>query len=89
DAIALKANQSTVDALTGRVSTAEATLKTQADQIAARITKADADAKYATQTALTATADSLTSNISAVKTNLDNLQIGGRNLIRNTDRSDG
>ncbi|WP_052137847.1 phage tail spike protein [Heyndrickxia ginsengihumi] len=80
DAIALKASQSTVDALTGRVSTAEATLTTQANQIAARITKTDADAKYATQTALTATANSLTSNISAVQTNLDNLQIGGRNL---------
>lgn len=80
DAIALKASQSTVDALTGRVSTAEATLKTQADQISARITKTDADAKYATQASLTATANSLTSNISAVQTNLDNLQIGGRNL---------
>lgn len=84
DAIALKASQSTVDALTGRVSTAEATLKTQADQISARITKTDADAKYATQTALTATANSLTSSISAVQTNLDNLQIGGRNFLLGT-----
>lgn len=49
----------------------------------------DADAKYATQTALTATANSLTSSISAVQTNLDNLQIGGRNLIKNSDFSSG
>ncbi|WP_046721447.1 gp58-like family protein [Heyndrickxia coagulans] len=83
DAIALKANASTVDTLTGRVSTAEATLKTQANEIAARITKTDADAKYATQTALTATANSLTSSITAVQTNLDNLQIGGTNLVGN------
>ncbi|MEC2222884.1 MULTISPECIES: gp58-like family protein [Heyndrickxia] len=80
NAIQLKADKSTVDTLTGRVSTAEATLTAQADQIAARITKTDADAKYATQTALTATANSITSNISAVQTNLDNLQVGGRNL---------
>ncbi len=89
NAIQIKADKSTVDTLTGRVSTAEATLTAQADQIAARITKTDADAKYATQTALTATANSLTSNISAVQTNLDNLTIGGRNLIRNGDFSWG
>ncbi|MEC5268277.1 hypothetical protein P9G49_04080 [Heyndrickxia coagulans] len=81
DAIQLKADKSTVDSLTGRVSTAEATLTAQADQIAARITKTDADAKYATQTALTATANSLTSSITAVQTNLDNLQVGGTNLV--------
>ena len=85
NAIQLKADKSTVDTLTGRVSTAEATLTAQADQIAARITKTDADAKYATQTALTATANSLTSSISAVQTNLDNLQVGGRNLIKDSN----
>ncbi|NCG67149.1 hypothetical protein GWJ21_04105 [Bacillus coagulans] len=84
NAIQLKADKSTVDTLTGRVSTAEATLTAQADQIAARITKTDADAKYATQTALTATANSLTSSITAVQTNLDNLQIGGRNFLLGT-----
>ncbi|MGG3734512.1 gp58-like family protein [Heyndrickxia coagulans] len=89
NAIQLKADKSTVDTLTGRVSTAEATLTTQANQIAARITKTDADAKYATQTALTATANSLTSSISAVQTNLDNLQVGGTNLIKNSDFSSG
>ncbi|APB37987.1 hypothetical protein [Heyndrickxia coagulans] len=89
NAIQLKADKSTVDTLTGRVSTAEATLTAQADQIAARITKTDADAKYATQTALTATANSLTSNISAVQTNIDNLQVGGRNYIKNSDFKNG
>lgn len=89
NAIQLKADKSTVDTLTGRVSTAEATLTAQADQIAARITKADADAKYATQTALTATANSLTSSITAVQTDLNNLQIGGRNLVLNSTFNTG
>jgi phage minor structural protein len=79
--ISLKADASTVNALSGRVSTAEATLTTQANQIAARITSQDADAKYATQTALTATSSSLTSSIASVRTDFDNLQIGGRNYV--------
>jgi phage minor structural protein len=87
--ISLKADASTVNTLSGRVSTAEATLTTQANQIAARITSQDADAKYATQTALTATSSSLTSQISSVQTNFTNLQVGGTNLIPNSDFSQG
>jgi phage minor structural protein len=88
-AITQKADSSTVNALTGQVSTMSATLTTQANQIAARITSQDADAKYATQTALTATSSSLTSQISSVQTNLNNLQVGGTNLIPNSDFSEG
>lgn len=54
-----------------------------------KLSAQDAASTYATQSSLTQTANSLTSSITAVQTNLDNLQIGGRNLIRNTDRSDG
>jgi phage minor structural protein len=84
-AITQKADSSTVNALTGQVSTMSATLTTQANQIAARITSQDADAKYATQTALTATSNSLTSSISAVQTNLNNLQIGGTNMVKGSN----
>lgn len=41
--IDLKASQSAVDTLTGRVTTAEATIETQADQIALRVTTTDFD----------------------------------------------
>lgn len=83
-AIALKADQSTVNTLTGRVSTAESNITANATAIAARITTTDADAKYATQTSLTATSSSLTSSISKVQTNLSNVQVGGQNLLLKT-----
>ncbi|MER2006507.1 MAG: carbohydrate binding domain-containing protein [Psychrobacillus sp.] len=49
----------------------------------------DANAKFATQSQLTATSGSLTSSITAVQNDLSNLEIGGRNIIRNGDFSDG
>ena len=44
----------------------------------------DAASTYATQSSLTQTANSLTSQITSVQTNLNNLQIGGRNLVPNS-----
>lgn len=44
----------------------------------------DAANTYATQSSLTQTANSLTSKITSVQTNLDNLQIGGRNFLLGT-----
>ncbi|MEJ9301594.1 gp58-like family protein, partial [Niallia circulans] len=41
---------------------------------------------FATQSQLTQTSNSLTSKISSVQTNLDNLEIGGRNLVKNTSK---
>jgi phage minor structural protein len=88
-AITSKADTSTVNTLTGQVNTLSSTVSQQAGEIAARITSQDADSKYATQTALTATSSSLTSQISSVQTNLDGLQIGRRNLIKNSDFANG
>ncbi|UTF48264.1 tail fiber domain-containing protein [Limosilactobacillus fermentum] len=51
EAIALKADQTTVDNLSGEVSQNTAQLKVQADQINAKVSSSDLDAKgYATQT---------------------------------------
>ncbi|EST11100.1 phage tail protein [Sporolactobacillus laevolacticus] len=59
-----------------------------ANTIATLLTKTDAANTYATQTALTATSSSLTSSITAVQNNLNNLQIGGQNLAsKSTDFS--
>ncbi|MEW6191457.1 MAG: phage tail spike protein [Bacillota bacterium] len=91
-AIALKASQSTVDTLSGRVSTAEGKITVQADQIAQTVSKTELTTKlngYATQTwtqgKLDLTADGLTSQISSVQTNLDNLNGGGRNYVLGSD----
>ncbi|MED4242358.1 Phage endopeptidase [Niallia circulans] len=48
-----------------------------------KISTTDANNKFATQSQLTQTSNSLTSKISSVQTNLDNLEIGGRNLVQN------
>lgn len=95
-AIALKASQSTVDTLTGRVSTAEGKITVQADQIAQTVSKTELTSKlngYATQTwtqsQIKSTADSINLNVSKVQTNLDNLKIGGTNLIQNSGFENG
>ncbi|OIK11972.1 hypothetical protein BIV60_17105 [Bacillus sp. MUM 116] len=85
DAIKLKASQSSVDSLTGRVSTAESNISINAQAITTKISTVDADKKYATQSSLTQTSSSLTSQITAVQTNLDNLEIGGRNILLKTN----
>ena len=89
-AIALKANQSTVDTLTGRVSTAEGKITVQADQIAQTVSKTELTTKlndYATQTwtqgQIKTTADQINLSVSKVQTNLDNIQVGGANILRN------
>ncbi|MCM2983847.1 gp58-like family protein [Niallia circulans] len=51
-----------------------------------KISTTDANNKFATQSQLTQTSNSLTSKISSVQTNLDNLEIGGRNLVKNTSK---
>lgn len=95
-AIALKASQSTVDTLTGRVSTAEGKITVQADQISQTVSKTELTSKlngYATQTwtqsQIKSTADSINLNVSKVQTNLDNLKIGGTNLIQNSGFENG
>ncbi|PTY79616.1 hypothetical protein B5V89_05060, partial [Heyndrickxia sporothermodurans] len=83
--IKARATQSSVDTLTGRVTTAEANISINAKAITQNMLEVTNN--YATKSSLSQTANSLTSTISQVQTNLDNLQIGGRNLLKNTDFS--
>lgn len=84
-----KASQQSVNTLTGQVESHESRITQNAKEIESKISTTDANAKFATQSQLTQTADSLTSQISAVQDNLDNLEIGGRNLLLNSDFNDG
>lgn len=94
--IKLKTSQLDVDKLGGRVTNTEAQIKLQADQIALTVSKTELTnilGDYATQTwtqsQIKSTADSINLNVSKVQTNLDNLQIGSRNYVRNSDFSNG
>ncbi|GIN95196.1 hypothetical protein J6TS1_10660 [Siminovitchia terrae] len=84
-----KASQQSVNTLTGQVESHESRITQNAKEIESKISTTDANAKFATQSQLTQTADSLTSQISVVQDNLDNLEIGGRNLLLNSDFNDG
>lgn len=94
--VSLKASQSDVDKLGGRVTSAEAQIKLQADQIALTVSKTELTnvlTSYATQTwtqgQIKTTADQIKLSVSQVQTNLDNLQIGSRNYVINSDFSNG
>lgn len=74
-AIALKADQTTVDKTNGTVQRLQSQLKVQADQIASKVSSSDLDAKgYATQTytqtQIKQTADSWNANLMSVKNDL-------------------
>lgn len=74
-AIALKADQTTVDKTNGDVAQLKAQLKVQSDQIAAKVSSSDLDTKgYATQTYTQAqikqTADAWNVNLTSVKNDL-------------------
>ncbi|XEO93344.1 phage tail spike protein [Latilactobacillus sakei] len=88
--IKLKASQSDVNKLSGRVDSAEAQIKVQADQIAQTVSKTELTTKlngYATQTwtqgQIKTEADKINLSVSKVQSNLDGLQIGGTNYVRN------
>ncbi|MCM3396778.1 gp58-like family protein [Oceanobacillus profundus] len=84
EAIKYKASQSSVNTLTGQVEAHTAELQVQAQEIKSKMNSIDANAKFATQSQLTQTSSSLSSEIASVQGNLDGLEIGGRNLIRNS-----
>lgn len=93
--IKLKANQSTVDTLAGRVSTAEGKIEVQAGQIAQTVSKTELNSTlsgYATQTwtqgQIKTTADNINLSVQKVQSDLDNLEIGGQNYIRNGNFAD-
>lgn len=74
-AIALKADQTTVDKTNGTVQKLQSQLKVQADQIATKVSSSDLDAKgYATQTytqtQVKQTADAWNANLTSVKDGL-------------------
>lgn len=82
--IEIKANKTDVDTIGGKVMSVESTLNTQAGQITALNTKTDG---HTTQIgSLQTTYSGLSSTVSSVKEELDNLSIGGRNYLLNTDR---
>jgi len=90
--VSLKASQSDVDKLGGRVTNAEAQIKLQADQIALTVSKTELTnilGDYATETwtqsQIKSTADSINLSVSRVQSNLDNLSIGARNYLADTD----
>lgn len=90
--IKLKADKSYADTINNSVVKNTSSVGLLNDQIALTVSKTELTSKlngYATQTwsqgKLDLTADGLTSQISSVQTNLDNMQVGGRNLVLNSD----
>jgi hypothetical protein len=82
--IALKANQTAVDTLTGRVSATEASIKVTDGKVTTLTTKTDG---HTTSIGLLETSYSgLNSTVTQVKNNLEGMEIGGRNLLKNSDR---
>lgn len=97
-AIALKADQTTVDKTNGDVQQLQSQLKVQADQIASKVSSSDLDAKgYATQTytqtQIKQTSDNLNANFTKLqndtKTALTNLAIGVEGVQAQVYNSDG
>lgn len=77
--IALKANSSVVDTLTGRVTATEASIKITDGKVTTLTSKTDGNT---TQIGLLESSYSgLNSTVTQVKNNLDNMEIGGRNLL--------
>lgn len=97
-AIALKADQTTVDKTNGDVQQLQSQLKVQADQIASKVSSSDLDTKgYATQTytqtQIKQTADSWNANLTKLKndtqTSLTNLAVGVEGVQAQVYNSDG
>ncbi len=85
--IALKANQSVVDTLTGRVSTTESKITATDGKVTTLTTKTEGNTTSIGQ--LQIGYDGLSSTVTQVKNNLEGMEIGGRNLIVNTESLDG
>lgn len=90
-AIALKADQTTVDKTNGNVQQLQSQLKVQADQIAAKVSSSDLDAKgYATQTytqtLVTQKANEWNLNLTSLQTDVNAIKTtgGGVNLLTGT-----
>lgn len=91
----LKANQTDVDAVAGRVTTAESSLKVMNDQVAQAVSHSELTSQlngYATQSwtqgQISTTASSITSTVSSVQTQVNNSAVGV-NLFHNTRLLEG
>lgn len=85
--IALKANQTAVDTLTGRVTATEASIKVTDGKVTTLTTKTDG---HTTSIGvLESSYSGLNSTVTQVKNNLEGMEIGGRNLILNSDFKNG
>lgn len=86
------ATTETVDKLTGTVSSAQALAQMAADGLSAKVTASDVTGmlgNYATQSwsegKISAAKNEISASVETVKQTVDNLQIGGRNLVLNSD----
>lgn len=91
-----KASQSDVNTLTGRVETAESNITQNANSIKSKVSSSDVqgildNGGYATQTwtgsQIDQKANEISSTVTEVSNKVDNLEIGGRNLIENSQPS--
>lgn len=87
----LKTAQTSINTLDGRVTSINGQLNVQAGLIAAKVTASDVTGMlngYATQSwsqgQISAAKNEITASVETVKQRVDNLQIGGRNLIHDT-----
>lgn len=81
--ISLKSSQNSVDAITNNVTSIQSELKTQAGSITAINTKVEGNTIQIGT--LESSYSGLTSTISSVKSDFDNLQVGSRNWVKNSE----
>lgn len=90
DGLELKAESSLVDSVKGIVNSHTTQINANSQAITARLTSVQIETlltgkQYVNQTALNATSSGLTAQITQVSTDLSNLEIGGTNLVYNSE----
>ncbi|MBF8970154.1 phage tail spike protein [Streptococcus sp. NLN76] len=93
DVIKLKADKTTVDNLTGKVSQAEASLRVQAGEIASRVKNSDFDKEKekirTVETNIRQLDEKITTEISQTNAKIDSFKVGSRNYAEDYDFSRG
>lgn len=94
DGLKLKADTTTVNQINGTINDLKGELDVQADKIAATVTASDVTGmlgNYATQiwtqSQIKQSADSINLSVNNVENKIDNLQVGGRNYLLDSDQS--
>lgn len=90
DGLALKADSTLVNTIKGTVDTHSTQISANSQAITARLTSAQVETiltgkKYVNETTLAATSTAITAQITQVSTDLSNLEIGGTNLVYNSE----